>query len=189
MRWIRSRRAVFVTAILGLALVLPAGASAVFQEPPGKASSGMTITIKEVVLMDALTIDIHADVTCAVPGVWLDRVAGWVKTLGSTRQVVVGFAPSRYQGIVCDGKPNSIFVRVPVDAGGVAFKAGKGQVALEAGVSGDLVDTPPLPPYFWPEYQWAGASTGWVPVRIGQWPNSKPWPEPPFSPPLSPPSR
>jgi hypothetical protein len=187
MRWIHSRRAVFVMAILGLALVLPPGASAVFSEPPGKTSSGMTITVTDVFLMDALTIDIHADVTCTTPAVWLDRVAGWVKTVGAGRQVVVGFAPSRYQGIICDGQPHPIFVRVPVEPGGVAFKAGKGQVALEAGVLGALV-VPVPPPYAYPEYQQATASTGWVPVRIAQWPNSKPRPEPPFSPPLSPPS-
>lgn len=186
MRWIRSRRAVLVTATLGLALILPPGAAGVFSEPPGKTSTGMTITVTDVFLMDALTIDIHADITCTVPSVWLDRVAGWVKTLGAGRQVVVGFAPSRYQGIVCDGSPHSIFVRVPVDAGGVAFKAGKGQVALDAIVLGARDLSAPPAPY--PSYQWARAATGWVPVKITPWPNSKPWPEPPFSPPMGPPS-
>ena len=176
MRWIRSRRAVLLIGVLGLALVLPPGVSAEFQEPPAAGSSGMTIAVGDVFLMDALTIDIHAAVTCNRLLVLGQNASGWVKETGAARKVAYGLSRWKYPGIVCDGTPHEIFFRVSADVAGVAFKSGRGLVALDAVVSG--WDRP---------WHWAGASasTGWVPVKIRQWPNSMPWPEPPLSPPMS----
>jgi hypothetical protein len=179
MRWIRSRRAVLLTGVLGLALLLPPSVSAEFWEPPAARSDGMVIVVGDAFLMDAFTIDIHAAVTCTLPWMHWQSATGWVKELGPARKIAYGLVWSRYPGIVCDGTPHEIFLRVPVDVAGIAFKSGKGLVALYAQVSGwDLPG------------HWAGAwaSTGWVPVKIRQWPNSMPWPEPPLSPPMSPPT-
>lgn len=169
MGWIRSRRALLVAGVLGLALLLPSGAAAEWWDPPGKYSQGMQVVVQNAYLMNALTIDLYANVTCDPQDLRWSRALAWVKQVGAGRKIAYGME-SGYPPIVCDGSPHPIFLRITAEPGGVAFKSGTAMAAFEVGAYSYT-------------YRYVGAATGWVSVRLKQWPNNKPWPEPP---PLSP---
>jgi hypothetical protein len=151
-----------VAGVLGLALLMPAGAGAYWWDPPSKYSQGMSIVIKHAFQMNAMTVDVYAQVTCNASMYYYPRATAWIKQAGAGRQIAYGMA-SGAPPFECDGSPQLIFLRITAEPGGVAFKGGAAMVAFQA----------MAPP-------WAlEAATGWVSVRLKQWPNNKPWPEPP----------
>jgi hypothetical protein len=178
MRWIRSRRALLVAGVLGLALMVPSGAAAEWWNPPSRYDQGLQVVIKDAYLMNAITVDVYANVKCDYSfDVRWSGIGAWIKQVGAGRKIAYGMTTSGYSGIACDGQTHVVLVRITAEPGGVAFKSGSAMVASEAYAEGWGDE------YWW---EYVAAATGWVPVRLKQWPNNKPWPEPaPLSPPLS----